>query len=62
MDRKVRFNDNVRVHYITNDNTDRRLDEMLDRMRFTDRINRTEQVLKPILMKKIASINDGAKQ
>lgn len=64
MDRKVRFNDKVRVHYVTNDNTDRRpdLSWMLDRLRFTDRINRTECVLKPVLLKHIASTKNESKE
>ena len=58
--RKVEFNDSVVVHNIPNDE-DRSMTWLYDRKRFERRIVRLEPILKPILIRHLASMKDGAR-
>lgn len=59
MGKKVRFNDIVKVYPIPKEDRRPSLSWILDRLRFTDRIKKTEQVLQHVLINKISSIQNS---
>ena len=58
--KKVQFNDEVKVVYIPKDE-DRSMTWLYDRKRFERRIAATEPILNEMLMKRLVSMNHGAK-